>query len=107
MVKKNDGIKESTDSTNTIEEDGEYILKASEYDQEMPQSQVADQPMAPEVRHRIQTATQLKLSNQLLSLPQQDNCRTRKDIKSYTSTQGPNTQKTLEPRHVISNNVAF
>ena len=24
MVKKNDGIKESTDSTNTIEEDGEF-----------------------------------------------------------------------------------
>ena len=26
MVKKNDGIKESTDSSNTIEEDGELIL---------------------------------------------------------------------------------
>ena len=59
MVKKNDGIKESTDSTNTIEEDGEYILKASEYDQEIPQSQVTDQPMAPQGRdteHRLTTA---------------------------------------------------
>lgn len=37
MVKKNDGIKESTDSSNTIEDDGKYVgyclyIKIKKYD---------------------------------------------------------------------------
>ena len=55
----------------------------SEYDQEIPHSQTADNPMAPRGR-----ATQpsrdnrktIKQSNQL-SLPHQDECNTRMDIK--------------------------
>ena len=47
----------------------------SEYDKEIPQSQTADKPMAPRGR-----ATQTKQSNQP-SLPHQDDCKTRMDIK--------------------------
>ena len=47
----------------------------SEYDQEIPQSQTADKPMAP-----LGRATQ-QLQNNQLSLPHQDDCKTRMDIK--------------------------
>ena len=52
------------------------IKIVSEYDQDIPQSQTADKPMAPRGRARQQT----KQSNQL-SLPHQDDCKTRRDIK--------------------------
>ena len=57
--------------------------KKSEYGQETPQSQTADNPMAPpkEPPHHHETpGRQIKQSNQL-SLPHQDDCNTRMDIK--------------------------
>ena len=59
----------------------------SEYDQEIPQSQTADNPMAPRGRATQPSrdlGRQVKQSNQL-SLPHQDDCNTRMDIK-YTKT---------------------
>ena len=57
--------------------------KVSEYDQEIPQSQPADNPMTPQGR-----ATQLSRdtrktnqTNNQLSLPYQYGCKTRMDIK--------------------------
>ena len=55
----------------------------SEYDQEIPQSQTADKPVAPRGRAAQpsrDTRRQIKQSNQL-SLPHQDDCNTRMDIK--------------------------
>ena len=54
----------------------------SGYDQEIPQSQIADKPMAPRGRATQQSrpGRQTKQSNQL-SLPHQDDCITRMDIK--------------------------
>ena len=55
----------------------------SEYDQEIPQSQTADNPMAHEeelLNHHKTPGRQIKQSNQL-SLPHQDDCNTRMDIK--------------------------
>ena len=49
----------------------------SVYDQETPQSQTADNLMVPRGRA---TQRQIKHSNQL-SLPHQDDCNTRMDIK--------------------------
>ena len=59
------------------------IFKNSEYDQEIPQSQTADNPVA--LRGRAAQPSQgtrktNKQSNQL-SLPHQDDCNTRMDIK--------------------------
>ena len=59
----------------------------SEYDQEIPQSQTADNPMAPRGR-AAQTlkktpGRQIKQSNQL-SLPHQDDCNTKMNIKYVT-----------------------
>ena len=54
----------------------------SEYDQEIPQSQIADNPVAPEeelLNHHETPGRQIKQSNQL-SLPHQDDCNTRMDI---------------------------
>ena len=50
----------------------------SDYDQEIPQSQTADNPMAHSTITRHQE-DKIKLSNQL-SLPHQDDCNTRMDI---------------------------
>ena len=55
----------------TAEDSGGKIV--SEYDQKIPQSQTADNPVAPRGR-------QIKQSNQL-SPPHQDDCNTRMDIK--------------------------
>ena len=56
----------------------------SEYDQEILQSQTADKPMARQGRatHNYDTpGRQIKQSNHQLSLPHQDDCKTRTDIK--------------------------
>ena len=58
-------------------------MRNSEYDQEIPQSQIADKPMAPQGRahnHHETPGRQTKQSNQL-SLPHQNNCKTRMDIE--------------------------
>ena len=55
----------------------------SEYDLEKPQSQTADNPVAPReepLNHHDTPGRQIKQSNQL-SLPHQDDCNTRMDIK--------------------------
>ena len=54
------------------------LCKISKYDQEIPQSQTTDNPIAPQ--GRTTQSTQIKQSNQLC-LPQQDDCNTRMDIK--------------------------
>ena len=51
----------------------------SEYDQEIPQSQTADKPMAPRgsaTQHHETPGRQTKQSNQ-----HQDDCKTRRDIE--------------------------
>ena len=67
-----------------VKEQGQIHLKVSEYEQEIPQSQTADQPMAEEQpknsNSQKTSGRQLKQSNQL-SLPRQDDCKTRKDDK--------------------------
>ena len=50
----------------------------SEYDQEIPQSQTADNPVAP-LNHHQTPGRQIKQSKQL-SLPHQDDCNTRMGI---------------------------
>ena len=60
-----------------------YLEIVSEYDQEMPQLQTADNPVAPRgkpLNHHETPGRQIKQSNQL-SLPHQDDCNTRMDIK--------------------------
>ena len=59
------------------------LYKNSKYDQEIPQSQTTDNPMAPReepLDNHETPGRQIKQSNQL-SLPQQDDCNTRMDIK--------------------------
>ena len=62
-----------------------YILKDqnSDYDQEIPQSQTADKPMAPRGRatQNPQIPGRQTKQNIQLSLPHQDDCQTRMDIK--------------------------
>ena len=62
----------------------DYVTKkVSEYDQEIPQSQTADNPWHREeepLNHHETPERQIKQSNQL-SLPHQDDCNTRMDIK--------------------------
>ena len=55
-----------------------YLKIVSEYDQEIPQSQTADNPVAP-LNHHKTSGRQIKQSNQP-SLPHQDDCNTRMDI---------------------------
>ena len=58
-------------------------FKNSEYDQEIPQSKTADNPVAPQGRAAQpsrDTGKTNKQSNQL-SLPHHDDCNTRMDIK--------------------------
>ena len=60
-----------------------YAKIVSEYDQEIPQSQTADNPVAPQGRAAQpsrDTRKQIKKSNQL-SLPHQDDCNARMDTK--------------------------
>ena len=57
-----------------------YTKIVSEYDQEIPQSQTADNPVSPLGRHHETPGRQIKQSNQL-SLPHQDDCNTRMYIK--------------------------
>ena len=52
----------------------------SENDQEIPQSQTADNPEEEPLTHHETPGRQIKQSNQL-SLPHQDDCNTRMDIK--------------------------
>ena len=55
----------------------------SEYDQEIPQSQTADNPVHPKeepFNHHEIPGRQIKQSNQL-TLPHQDDCNTRSDTK--------------------------
>ena len=54
-------------------------MENSEYDQEIPQSQTADNPMVPQGRATQPSRDTRKQSNQL-SLPHQDDCNTRMDI---------------------------
>ena len=60
------------------------LLKiVSEYDQEIPQSQTTENPWHGEeepLNHHKTPGRQIKQSNQL-SLPHQDDCNTRMDIK--------------------------
>ena len=58
---------------------------------EMPQSQTVDQPMAPRKRKQTtqrQQKRQFQKSNQL-SLPNQDDCKTRKETKNYVTKHEP------------------
>ena len=60
-----------------------HVIQKREYDQEIPQSQTADKPMAPRgcaTQISRETRKQTKQSNQL-SPPHQDDCETRMDIK--------------------------
>ena len=66
-----------------------YLCKNSEYDQDIPQSQTADNPMAQRgvdepLSHHKTPGRQTKQSNQL-SLPNQDDCNTRMGIKLRTT----------------------
>ena len=53
----------------------------SEYDQEIPQSQTADKPMAARGRATQPSRDTRKINQANLSLPHQDDCKTRMDIK--------------------------
>ena len=53
--------------------------KVRKYDQEIRQSQNADKPMASH-NHHVTPGRQTKQSNQL-SLPHQDDCKTKMDLK--------------------------
>ena len=55
-----------------------YLKIVSEHDQEIPQSQTADKPMAPRGRA---AQTIKKQQEDKLSLPHQDDSKTRMDIK--------------------------
>ena len=73
----------------------------SEYDQEIPRSQTGDKPMAPRGRATHQspdTRKQTKQSCQL-SLPCQDDCKTRMDINERTTN-----HRTITDSHNGSNN---
>ena len=68
---------------------------------EIPQSQTADKPMAPQERatqHHKTPGRQTKRSSQL-SLPHQDDCKTRMNINSRTTK-----QSTLTDSHNWRNN---
>ena len=60
-----------------------HFKNSSEYDQEIPQSQTADKPMASRGRATQQSRDTRKLTKQSnqLSLPHQDDYETRMDIK--------------------------
>ena len=60
-----------------------YLKIVSEYDQEIPQSQTADNPVAPRGRAAQPSRGTRKASKQSnrVSLAHQDDCNTRMDIK--------------------------
>ena len=71
------------DRTSAVSQSIRYLKIVSEYDQEIPQSQTADNPVAPRGRAAQPSQTpgrQIKQSNQR-SLPHQDDCNARMDIK--------------------------
>ena len=73
----------------------------NEYDQEIPQTQAADNSMAPRGRATQpsrDTRKKIKQSNHL-SLPHQDDCNTRMDIKKRTTK-----HRTITDSHYGSNN---
>ena len=61
----------------------DWSKKVSEYDQKIPQSQTADREEEPHSNHKT-PGRQTKQSNQL-SLPHQDDCKNRRDIKKRTT----------------------
>ena len=66
-------------------DDCDTIQIVSEYGKEIPQSQTADKPMAPRERATQQSpGRQTKQSNQP-SLPHQDDCKTRMNLKIRTA----------------------
>ena len=71
------GRKESNQTNKQIQ------TTVSEYDQEIPQSQTADRLMAQRGRatHNHKTPGRQTKQNNHLSLPHQDDCKTRMDIK--------------------------
>ena len=57
------------------------LEKVSEYYQEIPQSHTVDQPTHGTMRKRHRTLTATRHQEDQLSLPQRDDCKTRKDTK--------------------------
>ena len=85
----------------------DWFQNVSEYDQDMTQSQTADQPTTKrgsdtEYRH-MSPRRQLKKNNQL-SHPQRDDQKTRKNIKHCITKQRPNTNphKQRVQQHIIN-----
>ena len=70
----------------------------SEYDQEIRQSQTADNLEEEPPNHHETPGRQIKQSNQL-SLPHQDDCNTKMDIKRRTTK-----HRTITDSHNGSNN---
>ena len=71
------------------------FLKTSEYDQEMPQSHTAHQPMASRGRATEHWLSQDTRKSNHLSLPHQDDCKLdgHKVLNNKTrTTQNPHTQ---------------
>ena len=81
-------------------------MKNSEYDQEISQSQTADNPVALRgtAAQPSRDTRQIKQGNQL-SLPHQDDCNTRMDIKLRT-TKHRTCQKIALIANVICLNVS-
>ena len=59
------------------------MIKNSEYDQEIPQSQTADKPMAPQGITRHQEG-KLSKATSSLALPHQDDCKSRPQFTHLT-----------------------
>ena len=79
----------------------ELFFKKSEYDQEIPQSQTADNPWHHEeepLNHHKTQGRQIKQSNQF-SLHHQDDCNTIMDTKQRTTK-----HRTITDFHHGSNN---
>ena len=73
--------------------------KISQYDQEIPQSQTTDKPMAPRGRATQQLRDTRKKNYEkqpYLSLPHQDDCKTRMDINGSN-----NQQQIINDRTII------
>ena len=79
-VGRQQALPQTEQEVNTVYTNKKKIVKG--YDQEIPQSQTADNPMAPpgELDHHETPGRQIKQSNQLC-LPHQDDCNTSMDIK--------------------------
>ena len=69
--------------------------KRNEYDQEIPQSDTADQPTAQKSHRTLTFLMKMITAKQpALSLPRQDDCKTGKDTKYYRTKQRPITEPT-------------